>query len=100
MDIFLFPFYAAFFFGPGLFGAATLYWTARRARSIGQVVFFGLIGAALLAAQCVLVKFFADFGRAFGGDDASGVVTICVAFSVLAVSVFLVAAFQKFANGK
>jgi hypothetical protein len=88
------------FFGLGLLGAATLYWTVRHARSVPQTIFFGLLGAALLAAQCALVKFLAYFGMAFGGDDTSGVVIICGAFSIIAVVFFLVAAVNKFSNGK
>ena len=99
MEVLQFFFYCVFSFGLGLLGIATLYWTVRYSRRIWQVIFFGLCGTALLAAQCLLIKFLSDMGRAFGGDDTSGVVMICILFSVMAVAAFLVAALHKFSNG-
>jgi hypothetical protein len=88
------------FFGLGLIGFTTLYLNVRYSRSMTQAVCFSLVGIAFLAAQCLLVKFFADFGRAFGGDDSSGVVLITVAFCVIAAAGFVIAAINKFSNGR
>jgi hypothetical protein len=88
----------AVFFGLGALGAGTFYWAVRHARTVGEIVFFGFFGTALLVAQCFIVKFAADFGAAFGGDYASGFVLGWIAFSVIAVALFIVAAISRFSN--
>ena len=88
------------FFGLGLLGGVTLYWTVRYSQTLRQVIFFGLLGTALMLAQCLLLKFLTYFGRAFGGKDASIVVIICAAVSGIAVLLFVVAAIHKFSNRK
>ena len=90
----------ALLFGLGLLGAGTLFWTVRRARNLGQTILFGGIGIAFLLGQCALVKFITRFGAAFGGEHESGIVFGCVAFSVMAVILFVAASINKFSNGK
>ena len=100
MNILAYVVYLLFFFGLGLLGAITLYCTVRYAERMRHVVLFGCVGVALLAAQCALVKFAADFGAAFGGEYASALVLGCVGFSVVALTIFVVAVISKFSNGR
>ena len=88
------------FFGLGVLGILTLYLNVRYSRTIGQAIFFVLCGIILLTAQCLLIKFFASFGRAFGGENVSGFVIVSVAFSMLVTAGFIVVTINKFSNGK
>jgi hypothetical protein len=60
-----------FFFGPGLVGAAILFFAARWAMTQRQVVTWGIVGGALMALDSVFLFALAGIASATSGSQRS-----------------------------